>query len=147
YKRLSGLVIVVNKKDCMDLPEKVYQKIYLTPAADTLRAAKLIDAQCDSAAKLLEKLRELSDGFQYVEKIIGYQDCDVCNGLPYREAYLEDDGTEVVVADVCPACNGTNRKPIKERQVVEVPCPKEGALIDLLDQHQDYARLVVYAGF
>ncbi len=32
-------------------------------------------------------------------------------------------------------------------KTTEVPCPKEDALIEILDEHEDVGRLVIYAGF
>jgi SNF2 family DNA or RNA helicase len=64
YKRMAGLVMVKFKKDCLELPDKLYRRILLKPDPTTLRAARMIFGQ---ATYVLEKLRELSDGFQYLE--------------------------------------------------------------------------------
>jgi SNF2 family DNA or RNA helicase len=47
----------------------------------------------------------------------------------------------------CPECNGERVTPVMERTVVEFPCPKDDVLINLLDEHEDVGRFVVYGGF
>ena len=64
-RRLDGLVLVTWKRDCMDLPEKVYETIELQPDASTIRVAKSLKRMY-TGAQLQVHLRELSDGFQYV---------------------------------------------------------------------------------
>ena len=64
YKRMKGLVHVRLKKDCTDLPDKIYEIIRVTPSQETLRAAKLITKTSRRAIEALTRLRELSDGFQ-----------------------------------------------------------------------------------
>ena len=64
-RRLEGLVLVTWKRDCMDLPEKVYETIELQPDASTIRVAKSLKRMY-TGAQLQVHLRELSDGFQYV---------------------------------------------------------------------------------
>ena len=65
-KRLEGLVQVTWKKDCLDLPEKVYEVIEVEPAPEILRAARMLKNTASRAIELHNKLRQLSDGFQYV---------------------------------------------------------------------------------
>lgn len=66
-KRLGGLTTFVFKRDCLDLPEKIYRTIVCEPLPSTLRAARLITKSTPRAAEALILLRELSDGFQYKE--------------------------------------------------------------------------------
>lgn len=47
----------------------------------------------------------------------------------------------------CPRCDGVGTIAKFDREAKEVPCPKEETLEDLLDEHDDVGRLVVYAGF
>jgi SNF2 family DNA or RNA helicase len=47
----------------------------------------------------------------------------------------------------CPNCGGKGQVQKYTRGITQVPCPKEDALKDLLDIHDDVGRLVVYAGF
>ena len=127
YRRMKGLVMVKFKKDCIDLPAKIYRQVICKPKPSTLNAARLISSSAKSAATCLIFLRELSDGFQYHVKQVkknhpecGGQGCELCT-----------DGKILV----------------DERDITEVPCPKEDALIDILDEHEDVGRIVIYAGF
>lgn len=80
YERLRGLVVVKFKKDCLDLPEKVYRTEKCKPTPSVLRAASLIAQTASSTIKALTLLRELSDGFQYKEVEKGVEECPTCNG-------------------------------------------------------------------
>lgn len=187
HQRMQGLVLVKFKKDCLDLPEKVYTQIVLEPSKAVLRSASLISKTAKSTIDCMIRLRELSDGFQYKDiktgKLVA---CPVCNGSkqiqefhnskgePYdyqreRLEYenmveeLESKGlaiqdfekvretlTERAVGHVmvdCPTCNATGQVDEIMREAQQVPCPKEDALIDLIEDHEDVGRLVVYAGF
>jgi hypothetical protein len=130
YKRMQGLVYVLLKKDCLDLPEKQYRTITCQPHLDIVRAAKLIATTSPTAIQALTLMRELSDGFQYREVTVGKKAC--CDGVKGRE---------------CGICFGKGEIHEKVRQTVEVPCPKDEVLGDLLDDHEDFGRIVIYAGF
>ena len=160
YKRMTGLVLVKFKKDCIDLPEKQYQEIQVTPSVEILRAARLISKKATSAIKALTLLRELSDGFQYYEKDIGDAECDECHGtgeveepvpiVPIdtqasAEAQLEG-GFEMQTI-VCPKCGGRGHLVKRERSVSAVSSPKDDELIAQLDAHEDVGRLIVWGGF
>ena len=47
----------------------------------------------------------------------------------------------------CTECWGVGSKTTFIRRPKMVPCPKDGAFEDLLDEHDDVGRLVVYGGF
>ena len=64
-KRLKPLVLVKKKKDCLDLPDKVFDRIVCQANEQLLAVARALVAQAESPLMALEKLRELSDGFQY----------------------------------------------------------------------------------
>jgi len=64
-KRLKGLVCVYLKKDCLDLPDKMYEVVYLPPSKKILRVAKTIADNAPNVITAINKLRQLSDGFQY----------------------------------------------------------------------------------
>jgi hypothetical protein len=175
--RMSGLVLVKLKKDCLDLPDKIYEVIRVTPTAEILNAAKIIVKTSKRAIEALTKCRELSDGFQYRETQCGVELCPLCNGrgiytvyydpkepdFPADPAALErgvrfiyDDDYNVISEepityekreDTCPNCNGEKEVPKYERSVIEVPCPKDDVLLEQLDLHSDIGRLNVYAGF
>jgi hypothetical protein len=153
---LKGLVLVQLKKDCLDLPDKIYRIIRVTPDASLLRAAKAIVNTASSTIKALTMLRELSDGFQYVKVETGKEICPLCNGnktidLPdpsiYTDGNIPKDAEIVYIKDMCPHCNGTGEQSIYERQVKAVHSPKDDALDDLLDEYSEVGRLVIFAGF
>jgi len=140
YRRMSGLVIVKNKKDCLDLPEKQYRIIRCKPSQSMLNAAQMILDTASSTLKANILLRELSDGFQYVTIGIGVdEECNVCKG---EGRYFENDewGT-------CPKCDGKCLVEKEERQAKQIPTAKEDALVDLLDEFDVVGRLVIYGGF
>lgn len=170
YRRMKGLVIVKFKKDCLDLPEKQYRLVECSVLPSTVRAAKLISAKSKSVASALILLRELSDGFQYVEVQDGEKECDTCDedgkisdfeikpeyqkafeetGLPWGldEEPMDQENYYNAVRSVCPKCAGSRTMARYRRDVQRVPCPKDDVLKDLLDEHSDIGRLVVYAGF
>lgn len=177
YKRMKGLVLVKLKKDCLDLPDKTYERRLLKPSRDTLMAAKLVADTSTRTIEALTKLRMLSDGFQYTEKEDGETVCPVCVGKKeYFEYFDPDDPQEYIPEDwvdqgikrlydddgnvteekqieystrtiECPNCRGTGRVPKYIRTATYVECPKEAALIEDLESHEEVGRLNVYAGF
>ena len=138
-KRLAGLVNVKFKKDCIDLPEKIYEEIVVEPDVDTVNAAKLILATSKRVVEAITKLRELSDGFQYIETPDGKLTCPECFGKKTVN-FLEKDVE-------CPRCAGSGEIDKMVRTAKQIPCPKDDVLIELLDLHEDIGRLNVYAGF
>ncbi len=178
YRRLTGLVMVKFKKDCLDLPDKIYREIVCKPTQSILNAAKAIAAKSTTSIGALTLLRELSDGFQYVEVNNGTVPCDRCLGAKrvielfdknnpeerpnedevqkgYRLIYDEDadlyrPGAKIEMAEVevdCPRCGATGEMDSRTREAKQIPCPKEAALRDLLEEHADVGRIVIYGGF
>lgn len=150
YKRLKGLTYIVFKKDCLDLPQRVHKIIHCKPNLDTVKAARLIALTAKSAIQVLTLTRELSDGFQY-KTVRDAVPCP-CGGIDKLKVRTGDsDSIETqwgpVDEQVCPQCHGSGNIVAEERQIVEVPCPKDDALLDLLEDHDEYRRLIVYAGF
>lgn len=163
YERLKGLVVIKNKKDCLDLPEKQYRLIYCEPTATTLRVAQSILNSASSTIVGLTRLRELSDGFQYIEKKVGKMACPACtDGTMMIWVDPEDSEKIFTMVDFldpeyvvtlkkvtwpCATCGGTKEVDKIERITREVPCPKEAVLVDLLEENEESGRLVVFAGF
>ena len=199
YQRMKGLVIVKTKAECLDLPEKIYRKVYCKAAASTLRAMKMIAAVQPSAIQVLTRLRELSDGFQYTEVEDGRKKCELCTGsgkyVNYEyigptktNEYLHSLVMSVVTSDPdssanrkrnklllniesaispedviidptdfpelfahvpgdCPNCDGLGDVPNVVRSWRDTATSKDKALIDILEDHEDVGRLVIYAGF
>ena len=168
-ERLRGLVFVAFKKDCLDLPDKHYRTIELKPKPSTLRAASLLIASSKTTIEGLTRLRELSDGFQYVDTKTGRATCSVCKGtasilqpveIPntcpncltaIRESKFAICGrhTPEITNELlpCPNCAGIGEVDTYERTTQELPCPKDDALDELLDEFEDIGRVVIYAGF
>jgi len=89
YRRMKGLVYVKFKRDCLDLPEKRFRKIYLKPSEEILRAMQLILASSPTTIKAMTLCRELSDGFQYVEVPSGETICPSCVGTLEIDEYFD----------------------------------------------------------
>jgi hypothetical protein len=65
YRRMKGLVTVIFKKDCLDLPDKLYERIQLQLTEQATRWVKIIKKQARNSLELCNQLQQLSDGFQY----------------------------------------------------------------------------------
>lgn len=131
------------KKDCLDLPDKIYKKIRLEPPPSIKAAAKIITRSETNGAQALIKLRELSDGFQYTQTKDGMKTCPGCFGTGIDHIATQALGTE----KVCANCEGKKEVDNFIRSIREVACPKVEALKELLDEHDDFRRIVIYAGF
>jgi SNF2 family DNA or RNA helicase len=164
YERLKGLAVIKHKKDCLDLPDKRYRIINCEPKPSTLRVAQALLQAAPNTITGLTWLRELSDGFQYRNKIIGKETCPVCEGTGITSYWVDpaDSDKAFTMTEMldpeyvktlekqdfpCASCGGTGEVDKMERTVKEVPCPKEDALINLLDENEETGRLVVFAGF
>jgi SNF2 family DNA or RNA helicase len=162
-RRLKGLVVIKHKKDCLDLPDKRYRRVYCKPNASTLRVAQALATSSANAVIAMTLLRELSDGFQYREVQDGTTHCTHCEGgkvaewtdpkNPEKMYRAIDLVNPEIVARLqktevsCPACNGTQQMPRRVRQTREVPCPKDQALKTLLEENEEHGRVVIFAGF
>jgi len=150
YGRMEGLVITQFKKDCLDLPEMHYVRHTLEPSKSTLRKLSLIKSQASRTITALILIRELSDGFQYIDTVSDEETvkCTRCEGTGKAKEYeLEDNKIKRELIIDCPNCKATGKIPKEIRKTVEVDCPKERLLADLLDEHESIGRFVVYAGF
>jgi len=67
HRRLQGLVEVFLKKDCLDLPEKVYTLRAIPMSDDYKSAIEFVKNTEISTVQVLNKLRQISDGFLYQE--------------------------------------------------------------------------------
>lgn len=135
-ERLKGLVLVQFKKDCLELPEKVYRIVKLDISPATQRAANMITRTAGSAIEALTRLRELSDGFQYKNEPSGeLAECPRCKGT-----CKITEGVEMV----CPSCKD-GKVEVYKRVAQRVPCPKDVALRELLEECGD--RIVIFGGF
>lgn len=164
-ERLNGLVLVLHKKDCLDLPDKQYRTVRCEPTPTVERVAKALVKLAPNAITGLTWMRELSDGFQYREEVDGTEPCPACTVKPGKlDVWVDPDDTDrkFEMIDMlddeyvqtlekleidCPTCKGTAKVPHRVRVIKEVPCPKDRALVDLLDENEEQGRLVVFAGF
>jgi SNF2 family DNA or RNA helicase len=158
HKRLGGLVLPLAKKDCLDIPDKIYREIVLEPTTTIKRVAKALAASAVSAIQGLTWLRELSDGFQYRSeqcKETPVTPCPVCKGVGACEQWFEDDGEPTHTLDdgytkkmaTCQKCDGEGEVPNMVRVTKEIKSPKDQAIIDLLDECEDTGRIVLSASF
>jgi SNF2 family DNA or RNA helicase len=158
YERMKGLVLVKFKKDCLDLPEKQYRVIHIPPTPDLLRAAKLIKSTSTRAIEAITLMRELSDGFQYKDKVIGKRTCPNCHGAKQviapspttpvdTMAPNTDPGTFEPEPMNCDFCLATGEVNEYERDTEKVESPKDDVLIDIMDEHEEGGRLIVWGGF
>lgn len=159
YRRMDGLVTVLFKKDCTDLPEKQYEIIRIKPTVAMLRASKLIRQKAPRVVTALSLLRELSDGFQYEDIDSGETKvCPTCDGtgsiqIPQYEGdvdFQDSKGLPESVSFVdgeCPECGGEGKVTRYIRSTKEVSSPKDQVFIDLLDEHSEIGRFVVWGGF
>jgi SNF2 family DNA or RNA helicase len=178
YKRLKGLVSVYFKKDCLDLPDKHYKPIKVKPDQTILRVAETIAKTSKSTIEGLTRLRELSDGFQYVNKHTGRIECPRCKGSKIATEYEEIPNTcpnckdwseeerfyhdeygkhetscprhfpeRKSIEGTCSHCKGSGQIAKLERTTQQVTCPKDKVLQEILDEHDDIGRIVIYAGF
>ena len=136
-KRLQGLVLTVFKRDCLDLPEKVHRKIYCEVNDMALRISKRI-GQLKEGADLMNRLRQLSDGFQYEEEVdeTVSKPCTYC-----LHGVLEDNGVMVT----CKNCDGHGTCFKKTVTAKPFDTPKTRVVVDLLNEYEDYGRFVIYA--
>ena len=149
-KRMNGLVLIKFKRECIDLPEKVYEIRKCQPTTEVVNIAKLIVKSARSTIDALTKLRMLSDGFQYVDTKIGEGPCELCNGTGMHHEYVvnPDDVDDLkIVPCECPNCRGKGVTDRFKRDTEFIPCPKDELLEEDLDNHEDVGRLNIYAGF
>jgi hypothetical protein len=164
HDRLKGLVVVKHKKDCLTLPDKRYRTILCKPNKSTLRVAQALMESAPNAMTGLTLLRELSDGFQYREEADGKTACGHCTATGEVQEWFDPTDEERTFSAVdmlraevvaalekrticCPVCGGDKEVNKYIRTVREIPCPKETALIQLLEEVEENGRIVVAAGF
>jgi SNF2 family DNA or RNA helicase len=148
YERLDGLVLPLAKKDCLDIPDKIYRTVELEPTSTIKRVAKTLAKTAETAIQGITWLRELSDGFQYRERQEGMKICPVCKGEGKCEQWQYDDVLDPVKEmSTCETCGGSGDIPNMVRESKKVPCPKDKAIISLLDENEEQGRIVIFAGF
>jgi len=160
YQRMKGLTLVKWKKDCLDLPDKVYRRVHCEIPLAYKRAADLIKATEKRTITALAKLRELSDGFLYDKEQDGTTTCQTCEGNGQydfwwdevrQEHVLEGDPDDPnivrVVEATCDTCNGSGQVPKYKPVTKNIEGPKEKVLAELLEEFDGVGRVVIFAGF
>ena len=154
HKRMTGLVLVQFKKDCLDLPEKIYQEIVCPPTAHMKRLAKMLQKSAPTTAQALILLRELSDGFQYHDRKVGFRECENCLDTKtgkgtgrYVCVEVNEQGEPVTTEEECKHCAGKGRFDNWVKETVECDAPKLDVLKNILENKEEDGRLIVYAGF
>ena len=140
HERMKGLVQVTFKKDCLDLPDKIYRTIELEPSQKIINLAQGIVSRARNTITAITQLRTLSDGFMYKKEDAGEETCPVCNGKEELRPIINEQR-------YCDRCNNTGTITKTIRKTYQVESPKEQAVIDLLDEHIEVGRIVFYAGF
>lgn len=125
YERLKPIMEVHFAKDCLTLPELVKEVIDLPVSEELKRAARMVAETSINAAQALNKLRQLSDGFQYG----GMQPCSACSGENYE----------------CENCGGGGFVPGEGLR--RAPGAKDDRLREDLAFNEETGRLVIYAGY
>jgi hypothetical protein len=156
YRRMKGLVSVYYKRDWMKfLPEKNYRILRCKPSRALLNAASIVKESSSSVIQALTRLRELSDGFQYEDVPSGnYTICELCHGskrvnVPdYVDEDVAEDIFDVKMVEIeCTNCNGTGQVESIRRITNAAGSPKDDLLDEIIDDHDEDGRLIVYAGF
>lgn len=164
FERLQGLMLVIHKKDCLDLPDKQYRKVYLTPTKKLLRVAKSVVNVAKNTVTGLTQLRQLSDGFMYRHVADGMMTCPACNGEGELDQWFDPNDEEGVYDAVdmfdedvvsklvkrkkeCPKCCGDKEITKTKREAYEIPCPKVEAMEEWLAKAEKHGRMIVFAGY
>jgi len=158
YKRMSGLTLVLFKKDCTDLPDIQFNEpIQVKPTVDMLRAAKLIAKTAMRSIEALTLCRELSDGFQYKDIEEGREECPNCRGtcrevikVPDVEVDTSAPFDDITYHDedvVCEHCLGVGTVAKIVRDTKVVGSPKDAVFINELETHEEIGRYIVWGGF
>jgi hypothetical protein len=135
YERMKPIVTIHFAKDCLELPELTKEVVTLSVAPDVYRAAQLIAQSSTNAVQALNRLRQLSDGFQYG----GVVACSDCHGDGQLHIDAELDTIE------CHACNGIGL--VETGQAQRSDCPKDECLRLDLGINETTGRIVIYGGY
>lgn len=153
-KSLKGFTIRVLKSECMNLPEKIMERVKLKPTREMLQFARTIKQSGAMAATVLSDLLQLSAGFYYefVPDVTKIVTCPRCNGLGLIE---DENGNKTRECTMC--CNQESiegmqillpgRVYASKRVAVQIECPKEQLMIDQLEECDEAMRFVGFGSF
>lgn len=138
HTRLKPVVEVHMAKDVLTLPELTKEIIRLPVSDELERAARMAATSSINAAMALNKLRQLSDGFQYG----GIYMCSDCHGMGGLDINTGDEHRWVH----CSGCEGAGFLPNPDG-IRRAPGPKDDQLREDLGYNEEVGRIVIYAGF
>jgi len=164
FERLQGLMLVIHKKDCLELPEKQYRRVVLTPTKKLMRVAKSVVNVAKNTVTGLTQLRQLSDGFMYRNVPDGMMQCPACIGEGEIPQWVDPEDEERTFDSVemfddetvsklikqtreCPKCNGEKEISKTRREAYEIPCPKVEAANEWLEKAEPEGRIIIFAGY
>ena len=140
-RRLRGQWGIWRKEDCLTLPPKQFIVKQIEPTPDIKNIAATIVSTETRGAMALERLRELSDGFQYEKHPTGeFTDCKGCQGQGEISNHLD----EIVP---CATCEGTGQIELTKRITVEYPTGKTELLKEQLEINDECGRINIFGGF
>lgn len=130
--KIKPISMVVNKSDCLDLPDKIFELVYVEPDKEQAKyyedmkeslsiSIKNKDITTSNAISATAKLRQISSGFIYDENKLPYWFTD--NKLKELEYLLEQIGNKQVViwasfiTEVNKICEFLTNKNIPFRQI------------------------------
>ena len=118
---LANIALVVYKKEVMELPDKEFVTIKCPPSPVMLNVAKAIAESPLTPIEKMSKLSQLADGFQYQwEKTL-------------VKGKAADGSDDKVRRKALPTVRGKT--------------PKDQVVRDLLAQHEEVGRFVIYAAY
>lgn len=137
-KRLKGISVRFLLDECVALPAPIIEVKQLPIDPVVQKYAKVIKTSGNQPVVILNDLMQLSAGFYY--KMMAHQTetivCSLCEG-----ELVDPEGI------TCTRCNGSGISPRMIRKAVEVPCPKDDLLKELLEECEESGRMVVFASF
>lgn len=127
HRRIGGMCLPVYKKDCLDLPDKIYQEVQLPYGKREEELVKSIVLNQGTGIQTLQRLRQLSDGFDYRGS------CKECLGLGFHD----------IVSIKCKKCNGSGKV------TRNYATPKDLAIQQYLNDFLDLElpRIVIYGAY
>lgn len=146
YRRMKGIVEIKFAKDCLKLPPPETNLIALKASESTIRAAKFIVNSAPKAIVAVSLLRELSDGFQYVDEPNGiFEPCKCCGGS--KKVVGTEIDSITPLEQECAVCNKDGLVEGVRRAARRFETPKLDRLKLDLESQEEHGRIVVFAAF
>lgn len=142
-ERLVGMSVLFKKKECLDLPDKIMERRELKPTPQIMQYAQQIMTSGKPKMVIINDLLQLSAGFYYkmVDSKTETVSCPNCYGEREQvEIFQQGDPN-------CYRCKGAGKIPRKIRHAIQVECPKDKEMIDLLEECEESGRFVAFGSF